>query len=175
LTSNNLAEHLGKDRLLDTITGDDITRLVAWRRGRKTVSGKPVAPGTVDRTTKMLRRLFKYAKENWELRFDREPAWHKHIIDKPHQHARVRELHDDEAQRLDAVMRPDYRPLFEYAHLTGQRQKECYDLRWSEVNEGTWQITRRGKNGRLATVPITDMVWEILQRYLKFSASSHLN
>jgi integrase len=157
-----LIEYLGKDRLLDTITGDDITRLVAWRRGHKIVSGKLVAPGTVDRTTKMLRRLFTYAKENWQLRFDREPIWRKHMIDRPHEHERVRELHDDEAERLDAVMRDDYRPLFEYVHITGQRQKECFNLRWLEVNWSTRQIIRRGKGGRLTTVPITDKVWEIL-------------
>jgi integrase len=158
-----LIEHLGKDRPLDTITGDDITRPFAWRRGHKVAAaGKLIAAGTVDRTTKMLRRLFTHAKEAWHIRFDREPIWRKHMIDKPHQHERVRELHDDEAERLDAAMRNDYRPFFEYVQATGQRKKECYDLRWSEVNWGARQIVRRGKGGRKIMVPVTDAVRAIL-------------
>jgi integrase len=158
-----LIEHLGKDRPLDTITGDDVAKLVAWRRGHRiAATGKLVAPGTVDRTTKMLRRLFTHAREAWHMRFDREPVWRKHLIDKPHEHERVRELQDDEAARLDEVLRDDYRPLFDYAQATGQRKAECYGLRWSEVNWGTRQIVRRGKGGRPNMVPITDEVRAIL-------------
>jgi hypothetical protein len=74
-----LIDHFGKERRLDTITGDDVAKLVAWRRGHRVpTTGKLVNSGTVDRTTKMLRRLFAYAKEAWHLRFDREPIFPMH-------------------------------------------------------------------------------------------------
>jgi integrase len=75
---------------------------------------------------------------------------------------RVRELHEDEAERLDAVVRGDYRPLFDFVRATGQRKTECFTLRWSAVNWETRQIKRKGKGGRDLTVPITDEVRAIL-------------
>jgi integrase len=75
---------------------------------------------------------------------------------------RVRELHDDEAAALDAAMRGDYGPFFEFVRASGLRQKECVTLRWSEVNFGTRQIVRIGKGGRRVVFPITDTIREIL-------------
>ena len=159
-----LIDHFGKEQRLDTITGDDVAKLVAWRRGHRVpTTGKLITPGTVDRTTKMLRRLFTHAKEAWPLRFDREPIWRKHLIDKPHERERLRELQHDEAARLDEVLRDDYRPLFDYAQATGQRKTGCFALRWAEVSWDTHQIVRpRAKGGRPNVVPITDEIRAIL-------------
>src|SRR5262249_3222209 len=73
---------------------------------------------------------------------------------------RVRELSDDEADRLDAVMRDDYAPFFTFAHASGLRLKECF-LRWSEVNFGTRQISKTGRGGRLVTGPISPTIREV--------------
>jgi integrase len=59
----------------------------------------------------------------------------------------VRELREDEADRLDAAMRDDYAPLFDFVRATGQRKSECYLLRWAEVDWGARQIKRKGKGG----------------------------
>jgi integrase len=156
-----LIEYFGTARPIDTITGDDVAKLVAWRRGHKiTNTGRLVAAGTVNRTSKLLRRLFSYAKEVWGVRFGREPIWRKHMLKEPDE--RVRELHEDEAERLDAAMRDDYEPLFNFVRATGQRKSECYLLRWADVDWHTRQIKRRGKGGRDITVPITDEISEIL-------------
>jgi integrase len=159
-----LIDYFCKERRLDTITGDDITKLVAWRRGHRVpTTGKLVNSGTVDRTTKMLRRLFTYAKEAWHLRFDREPIWRTHLIDRPQERERLRELQSHEGERLDAVLRDDYRPLFDYAQATGQRKTACYALQWSQVNWDTREIIRpRAKRGRPNVVPITDEIRAIL-------------
>jgi integrase len=157
-----LIEYFGAAKLLTAITGDDVAKLVAWRRGHKVPNtGRLIAAGTVNcSTVKLLRRLFSRAKEVWGIRFDREPVWRKHLLKEPTE--RVRELHDDEAERLDAVMRDDYAPLFDFVRATGQRKTECFSLRWPQVDWGTRQIKRPGKGGREITVPITDEVQAIL-------------
>jgi integrase len=120
-----------------------------------------IAAGTVNCTTvKLLRQLFTRAKEVWGVRFDGEPIRRKHMLPEPKE--RVRELHEDEAERLDAAMRHDYAPLFDFVRASGQRKTECFTLRWSEVNWETRQIKRKGKGGRDIMVPITDMIREIL-------------
>jgi integrase len=157
-----LIDYFGPAKPLTAITGDDVARLVAWRRGHKVPNtGHLITAGTVNRsTTELLRRLFTRAKEVWGVRFDREPIWRKHLLKEPSE--RVRELREDEADRLDAAMRDDYAPLFDFVRATGQRKSECYLLRWAEVDWGARQIKRKGKGGREITVPITDEVRAIL-------------
>jgi integrase len=75
---------------------------------------------------------------------------------------RPRELHADEAERLDAVMRDDYAPLFDFARATGKRKSECYTLRWEHVHWDTGRIERPGKGGSIVRVQITDTIREIL-------------
>jgi hypothetical protein len=93
-----LIEFFGKDKLLTDITGDDVARFVAWRRGhraRKVSAAETfISPHTVNHTTKQLRTLFARAKL-WGVRFEHEPRWSKHSLAVPPE--RVRELSDDEA------------------------------------------------------------------------------
>jgi integrase len=42
------------------------------------------------------------------------------------------------------------------------RLKECYLLRWSEVDWSTKRITKPGKGGKLVTLPITSAIREII-------------
>jgi integrase len=157
----SLIDYFGATKPFTSITSADVAKLVAWRRGHKVPNtGHLIAAGTVNRMTKLLRQLFTRAKEVWDVRFDREPIWRLHMLKEPSE--RVHELHEDEAERLDAVVRDDYRPLFDFVRATGQRKKECFTLRWSEVNWETRQIKRKGKGGRDLTVPITDVIREIL-------------
>ena len=129
-TSRDLArlvEYFGKSKLLTDISDAGVAKLVATRAGRAMVSN-----ATVNRsTTGMLRTLFAFAKSEG-YRFDHEPQWLRHMLAKPEE--RVRELHDDEAERIDAAMRADYVPFFNFVRATGMRQRECITLRWSEVN-----------------------------------------
>jgi integrase len=153
-----LIEFFGKDKLLTDITGDDVAQFVAWRRGHRRKDGALISPHTVNHTTKQLRKLFTHAKV-WGVRFDHEPKWKKHLL--PVAAERVRELSDDEADRLDAVMRDDLAPFFDFARASGLRLKECF-LRWSEVKWEARQIVKLGKGGKRVTVPITSEIREIL-------------
>lgn len=119
-----------------------------------------VSNATVNRsTTGMLRTLFAFAKSEG-VRFDHEPQWLRHMLAKPEE--RVRELHDDEAERIDAAMRADYVPFFNFVRATGMRQRECITLRWSEVNWSARQIVKLGKGGKRITFPITAGIRAIL-------------
>jgi integrase len=153
-----LIEFFGKDKLLPEITGDDVARFVAWRRGHRRRDGALISPHTVNHTTKQLRTLFARAKL-WGVRFEHEPKWTKYFLPVPEE--RVRELSDDEADRLEAETRADYAPFFAFAHASGLRLKECF-LRWSEVDFSARQIRKTGKGGRIVTVPITPTIREIL-------------
>lgn len=165
-TSKNVArlvDYFGKTTALTDIDDAAVTKLVAWRRGHRVKDRNDaplISPATVNRSaTKMLQRLFTFAKSEG-ARFEREPKWKQHWLKEPEE--RVRELQDDEADRLDDAMRGDYAPFFDFVRATGMRQAECVKLRWSEVNFGTRQIVKIGKGGRRVTFPITDSIREIL-------------
>ena len=101
---------------------------------------------SIARTTGMLRTLFAFAKSEG-VRFEHEPQWRKHMLAKPEE--RVRELHDDEAERIDAAMRADFEPFFAFVRTTGMRQKECVTLRWSRGQLGH-PADRQARQGRAA-------------------------
>jgi integrase len=153
-----LIDFLGKDKLLTEITGDDVAKLVAWRRGHRGPGGHLISPHTVNHTTEQLRKLFTRAKL-WGVRFEHEPRWTKYML--PVSNERVRELSDDEAERLEAAARKDYWPLIAFALASGLRLNECL-LRWDEVKWSTGQIRKPGKGDRMVTVPISSEIREIL-------------
>jgi integrase len=149
----------GKDKLLTEVTGDDVTKLVAWRRGHlKPNHGSTlISPHTVNHTTLALRKLFTRAKL-WGVRFQNEPQWVEYMLDVPDE--RVREVSEDESERIE-VAAGDYLPLIMFARASGLRLTECL-LRWSEVDFGTRQIRKLGKRGLQVGCPITSEIREIL-------------
>jgi integrase len=165
-TSKNisrLVDYFGKTTPLTEIDDAAVTKMVAWRRGHRIKSRDDaplISPATVNRSaTKILQRLFTFAKSEG-ARFEREPNWAQHWLKEPEE--RVRELQDDEADRLDDAMRQDYAPFFEFVRATGLRQAECVTLRWPEVNFGARQIIRLGKGGKRVVVNITESIREII-------------
>jgi integrase len=152
-----LLDYFGKDKLITEIGDDDVARMVAWRRGQLNRGLDLISPHTVNTTTVALRRLFTRCKL-WGVRFAHEPKWSRHLLKAPAE--RVRELSDDEADKLDAVMRTDLVPFFAFARASGLRLRECL-LKWSEV-EGK-QIVKLGKGGKRVSVPVTSEIAEILR------------
>ena len=157
-----LLDYFGKDKLVTEITDDDVAKLVAWRRGHHKFKSDTVSdllsPFTVNHTVTTLRKLFTRCKL-WGVRFGHEPRWSKHLLKVPVEH--VRELSDDEADKLDAVMRPDYAPFFAFARASGLRLAECL-LRWSEIDWSARQIVKLGKGGKRVTVPLTPEIRDII-------------
>jgi integrase len=164
---SRLIDYFGPTTLLSEIHDDDVTRLVAWRRGHhvtlrnKQPTDKYIDPITVNRsTTEVLKKLFRRAKAAWGIRFDREPNWRAHLLPEPGE--RVRELVGDEGDRLEAATRHDLLPFFAFARASGFRLKECL-LRWSEVNWAAGQIVKLGKGRKRISCPITPTIREILE------------
>jgi integrase len=154
-----LIEFLGEDKLLTEITGDDVAKLVAWRRGHRRRDGALLSPYTVNDLTEQLKKLFTRAKA-WRVRFDDEPKWKDYWLKEPQE--RVRELSEDEAERLEAATRDDLAPFFAFAHASGLRLRQCVHLSWRDVHWDERQIVTPGKGGKTETVPITSTIREIL-------------
>jgi integrase len=166
-----LIEYFGPTKPLTDIDHGAAKELVAWRRGHRvsrrgklTKEKRDLLPlisnATVNRSAiKVLQRLFKFARAEGAA-FENEPKWEDLLLQEPEE--RVRELRSEEADALDAAMRTDYGPFFDFARASGMRLKECVTLRWSEVDFGTRQIVRLGKGGRRVVFPITSAVREIL-------------
>jgi integrase len=145
---------------ITAITLQDIEELIARRRADKGRTGRPIANGTVNRsTTEVLRKLFTYCKRHG-VRFDGEPKWSELMLKEPRE--RVRELRRGELEKIEAAVRDDYAPLIAFALATGLRQREMYDLKWTEVDFDAGQIKREGKGGKTVTRPITPAVRDIL-------------
>lgn len=165
-----LIKYFGKEKRLDAITDQDVAALVAWRRVHRrkgqteTKDGKPapvISPATVNRsTTGVLKKLFTRARRTWRYLFPTEPIWQDHWLEEATE--RVRELHGDEGEALDASVRPDYAPWLEFSRLTGLRLKETL-IRWTSVNWSTGQIRTMGKGSRWVTTPITPAVRAVLE------------
>lgn len=158
-----LEGYLGKDKMLSTIKSDDVTKLVAWRRGHH-VKGKKnlplVSAATVNRSTvQLLQAIFTRARKHWGASFGQEPVWGNHRLKEPQE--RIRELSDTEADAIEDNTRPDYVPFFSFVGATGMRLNECI-LKWSEVNWSAKTISKSGKGERAIIVPITDEVRDIL-------------
>lgn len=159
-----LVEHFGKGKLVTAITHEDLAKLVARRRLDVVPHSRPsrlISHATVNDTVEQLKKLFTYLKSRG-VAFDVRtmPKWRDLWLKEPPE--RVRELHTDEAERLDAATRDDYAPLFAFARVTGKRKSECYTLRWEHVHWDTGWIERPGKGGRIVRIRITDTVRAIL-------------
>lgn len=153
---------LGKNTMMTEITDAVVAGMVSRRRLDRVPNSKPVrfiSPATVNDTTEQLKKLFTYKKKRG-AKFPNEPTWRNHKLPEPKE--RPRELHEDERERLDAVMRDDYAPLFDYVRTAGKRKTECYTLQWPHVHWDTGWIERPGKGGRTVRVQITDTIREIL-------------
>ena len=153
-----LLKRFGPDKLIIDIDDNDVIGLVAWRRGHLGKQGKPLSPFTVNATTMQLRKLFTRCKL-WGVRFEHEPLWKRHWLAVPDE--RVREVSEDEADRIEVAISENYRPFVEFARVSGWRLSECL-LKWSEIDWGARQITKLGKGNRRVTTTITPTMREIL-------------
>ncbi|HKG84491.1 MAG TPA: site-specific integrase [Beijerinckiaceae bacterium] len=145
---------IGPERLLSEFSNRLVADLVALRRG------DGVSPATVNRTvTEPLRRIMHRARDAWD-QIVPKIDWGKHLLAEPQE--RVRELTVDEEHRLREAIRDDYRPIFEFALISGCRLREAVNLRWADVDWHSRTIVIRGKGDKTATIPITAQLRELL-------------
>jgi integrase len=128
-----------------------------------------------------LRRLFNRAIGTNEFGITSSPVEHlrpSDLIGK--REARHRVLRDDELRAVwDAAgaMGYPYGPLFQLLILTGQREREVADMRWSEIDLGKrlWTIpASRMKSGATHEVPLTSDMIAILEALPKFNSGNYV-
>lgn len=157
-----LVDYFGGERLLASITDNDITQLVAWRRGHRfknrerLADGTPaplIANATVNRTTvDLLRKLFTRARKKWGGQFPVEPDWKDHRLKERGEV--VRELRQEEEAPLIEHLGDGYRDVWRFALASGLRLAECF-LRWDQIDWRARTITVIQKGRRQHTVPLT--------------------
>ena len=159
-----LAAFFGPETLITDLTHADVGRLVAWRRGHRIErggkKGAPLSPYTINDQTEQLKKVVNWLKGQG-VEFRHQIAWAKHMLREPKEHPR--ELMSEEKAALDAATRDDYADIIAFANMTGLRQNECI-LRWSEVRFESRQIVKTGKGGEPISIPIDDVLRELLWR-----------
>jgi integrase len=91
--------------------------------------------------------------------------WSKHELPEPEE--RVRELHDPEEEALfaDGVMHDDLTDLVDFSLISGFRKCEsAFRLEWDHCDWGNRRVQVHGKGGKVAYVPMTSVMQEILWR-----------
>lgn len=163
------AERLGP-HFLAAITPARIGKLRDALANGDTPSGKPAAPGTVNRYLAVLRQAFAYAERELEW-ISTNPV---RRVSKPAEpQGRVRFLDDDERARLLAACRgsSDARlyPLVLLALATGARRGELLGLRWEDVDTARGVATlhttkNRDRRGLVLTAPALAAIADLRQR-----------
>mgnify|MGYP001806313715 CR=1 FL=1 len=163
-----LVSSLGERTLIRSITTSTVATLVQKRLSETKLRGsgkgqRRVSNATVNRTvTELLRRVLNRARRLWAQEVQ-EIDWASLMLDEPRE--RVRELRDGEERDIFAALRPDYHPILRFALITGCRLAECVNLRWRHIDWGNRTITIHGKGGKIATIPLTgdlrDLLWPL--------------
>lgn len=166
------------DRLIGFIKGDTpmsaisdvhVANFIASRRTAKrwgkTKRKDGTAMGTVsnasiNREVAVLKRLFMRSRRTWKISLPNEPDWRGHVL--PEEGERVREIQEDEADKLYDGIRGDYLPWLEFAHMSGLRLNETL-LRWTAVNFKTGQIRTKGKGNKWVIVQMTPSICALLE------------
>lgn len=160
-----ITDAIGADTMLDEIGDDKIARMVSIRRGQNArYRDKPVSNATVNRETELLRRVWKRARDLWDVKLGKEPKWSKHRLLEADE--RVRSLSDEEEVRLFEALREDYRPMARFALLSGLRLKNVIRLTWAQVDFAAERITVRMKSrkpgGKVHGIPMTPHMTALL-------------
>lgn len=153
-----LQTEIGLATRLANIDDNLVARLVAKREAQG------VANATVNRTvTERLRAIMLRARDIWKVQTG-DVDWKEHLLPEPD--PIEREASPGEEARLLEAMREDYRDMFAFDFLSGLRLAELVGMRWSRVdltgNRPRFGIV--GKGNRVAWLPLTAAMVEILQR-----------
>lgn len=146
----NLCNGLGKDKLLREITLKDFREYVAKRRAK-------VSPASVNREWQLARRVWKFAAHDYSVS---SIEWGELRLDEPKE--RVRELRQDEEQRLFDALPDSLKPLVEFAILSGQRKSAVIGLRWDMIDWHNGLATIVNKGGAPHTFPLTQAMANLI-------------
>lgn len=139
-----LVQGLGGNRVISDLTIRDFDAYAAKRRkGRSAAS--------VNREIEQARRVWRYvASRDYDVS---EIKWGALLRKEAEQ--RTRELTADEERRLFAALPESYRPMVEFALLSGQRKNEVMSLLWRDVDLAGGRALIRLKGGTTHRLPLT--------------------
>ena len=160
-----MAQHIGPSLLFHDLDDDRIALLVAKLRARKVgKTQKMISNATVNRDIEALRRVWKRAAKLWKIEHGEEPAWGQHLL--PESDERVRDMTPEEEARLIDALREDYRPIVQFALMSGIRVGNLRDMMWEDVDYNAMavrmMVKSRKQGGRNHAVPITPAMLLIL-------------
>jgi integrase len=140
---------------LERIDRDCVDRIAQARRK----SG--ISNGTVNRTLALLRSVLRSAAYDWEWT---ERAPKVRLLPEPK--GRVRYLTLEESRRLLAELPAHLKAMAAFSMLTGLRQRNVRELRWSQVDLDrrlVWVHPDEAKARKGIPVPLTDEAVEIVR------------
>jgi integrase len=140
--------------LIGRLTPAMVTTAVARRRG------EGVANSTVNKTvTFLLKQIWLRSRDLWGQTV--EPMeWRKLRLKGTPE--RITSLKSHEEPRLMAAMRADYLPVIQFAIKSGFRKAEIVNLKKKDIDWGERTITVLGKGDKLATIPLSTELRQIL-------------
>lgn len=125
-----LLAELGKSSLMANIGEREFQAFIARRRGNTARNKKSlVSNATVNREIELARRVWRYVGKHHDVS---EIEWGALLLTEPK--VRVRELAEDEEDRLFAALPSDLAAVAEFAMLSGQRRTAVITLLWSKVD-----------------------------------------
>lgn len=118
-----------------------------------------VSVSSVNREFQLLRRVVRWtAPRGYEVP---EIEWRALMFKEPNE--RVRELTDEEQERLFSHLPEHLKPLVEFALLSGQRKAEMVSLRWADVDLRNRRAKLSVKGGGIHTIPLSQRMVEIIE------------
>lgn len=170
----NLAAHLRwwSERLGAYTLAKVTPAMIAQQRdrlARESLSGRPIAPATVNRYLQALSHAFTNAVREWGW-IENSPVPRVRRLKEPR--GRVRFLSDDERGRLLDACRdsdePRLYPLVLLAVSTGARSGELRALRWPDIDlERGMAVLHHTKNGERRAIPLAGPALEEMKQRSK--------
>ncbi|GHB33657.1 integrase [Pseudovibrio japonicus] len=168
---DNLSEILDQDRVdynLSEIKTRHLARYVSARRSQPNKRGHLPQPATINRELSLLRTIFNYANDVWELEIT-VPNFKAVMLEEPD--ARIVEVTADDQAKIKEHMREDFHDALDFLILAGPRASnalvgkgivltaDAVDFDHMQI---TFQVKSKKPGGRRIVIPITGPMATIL-------------
>jgi len=171
-TFNKFGEFLKQDKLIDTITTEELERFISFRRTSqrhcdvvRNRSGKTLAPKTLRNECFALVAMF-----NWVCDRDllaENPTKRMVKPKKVAYNSAERAMTPEEYARLRAATKPEYADIFDFYLLTGLRRGEGVEVTSENFNFQTMTATFfQSKTQRHRALPISHDLGEVVRRLI---------
>ncbi len=157
----HLKEFFG-DRLLESLTLDQVEKYCVFRRSRKLKAGRELKGATLNREIACLKTIIRRAVLNRQI--DRNPLEGLKLFKET---PRSRTLTPDEYTRLISQCTSHLKPIVQLAYVTAMRKGEILHLRWDQVDFQNKVIVLEAESTKTQEkreIPLNDELLEILHR-----------